>query len=169
MLDRTNGKNLVSKGFVGVNWSKGVDAKGQPIPDPAKEPKVDGSLVEHAGGGGTNWPPPSFDPETGLFYVNASSGYSVAYLTDTDPRPEGYGGGAGRRIRRAVARSDRLQDRQNRVEATTIPPAVSATAGAGILTTAGKLLFTGDPVRQPDRLRSRHRQNSLALPAPART
>jgi hypothetical protein len=35
----------------------------------------------------------------------------------------------------------------------------------GILTTAGKLLFTGDPVGQPDRLQSRRRQGALA-PAP---
>ena len=60
MLDRTNGKSLVTKGFVGVNWMKGVDDKGQPIPDPAKEPKVDGSLINTPGGGATNWPPPSF-------------------------------------------------------------------------------------------------------------
>jgi len=56
VLDRTNGKNLVTKGYVGVNWMKSVDAKGQPIPDPAKEPKVDGSLINTPGGGATNWP-----------------------------------------------------------------------------------------------------------------
>ena len=94
VLDRTNGKNLVTKGYVGVNWMKGVDAKGQPIPDPAKEPKVDGSLINTPGGGATNWPPPSFSPDTGLFYVNAKQGYSVTYLTDTDPEPQGYGGEA---------------------------------------------------------------------------
>src|SRR5499433_2587838 len=92
VLDRTNGKNLVSKGFVGVNWSKGVDMHGQPIPDPRKEPTTDGSLINTPAGGGTNWPPPSFDPDTGLFYVNADRGYSLAYLTDTDEKPEGYGG-----------------------------------------------------------------------------
>ena len=76
VLDRTNGSALVSKGFVGVNWSKGVDASGVPIPDPAKEP-VDGSLIDIAGGGGTNWYAPSYDPETGLFYVQAQRGYSI--------------------------------------------------------------------------------------------
>ena len=35
----------MTKGYVGVNWMKGIDDKGQPIPDPAKEPKVDGSLI----------------------------------------------------------------------------------------------------------------------------
>jgi acido-empty-quinoprotein group A len=37
VLDRTNGANLVSKPFVDLNWSKGIDAKGQPIPDPQRE------------------------------------------------------------------------------------------------------------------------------------
>ncbi len=69
---------------------KGLDAKGQPIPDPAKEPKVDGSLVDMPAGGGTNWPPPSFDPQTGLFYVNGKQGYGMAYLYDTSDHPEGY-------------------------------------------------------------------------------
>ena len=59
VLDRTNGKNLVSKPFSGTgNWAKGVDAKGQPIPDPAKEPKVDGSMIDMPAMGATNWPPP---------------------------------------------------------------------------------------------------------------
>src|SRR5258708_35315025 len=74
---------------------KGMDARGRPVPDPAKEAKVDGSRINPPGGGATNWPPPSFDPQTGLFYVNAKQGYSVTYLTDTDPEPQGYGGGGG--------------------------------------------------------------------------
>jgi len=38
-------KNIVTKEFVKTNWAKGIDAKGQPIPNPAKEPKRDGALV----------------------------------------------------------------------------------------------------------------------------
>ena len=40
VLDRTNGKNIVTTKFAKANWAKGVDAKGQPIPDPAKEPQT---------------------------------------------------------------------------------------------------------------------------------
>jgi PQQ-dependent dehydrogenase (methanol/ethanol family) len=69
VLDRTNGKSLISESFVPANWVKGYDDRGQPIPDPDKEPKPDGVLV--TGGVGTNWQAPSYDPETGLFYVNA--------------------------------------------------------------------------------------------------
>ena len=91
-----DGKNLVSKPFaVTGNWALGVDAKGQPIPNPAKEPTVDGTMIDMPAMGATNWPPPSYSPDTGLFYVNASLGYGLAYLYDTSDRPQGHGGGGG--------------------------------------------------------------------------
>jgi len=36
---------------------KSVDAKGQPIPDPPRKPKVDGSLINTPGGGATKLAP----------------------------------------------------------------------------------------------------------------
>ncbi len=45
VLDRTNGKNIVTSQFIPTNWAKGVDKNGSPIPDPAKMPQVDGALV----------------------------------------------------------------------------------------------------------------------------
>jgi acido-empty-quinoprotein group A len=144
VLDRTNGKSVVSKGFVGVDWSKGLDEKGQPIPDPAKEPKVDGSLVNIPAGGGTNWPPPSYDPQTELFYVNAQRGYSLAYLTDIDEHPEGYGGRGAGLFSEAVLEA--LSPKTGEIVWSHVyPSGAFGTTGAGILTTAGKLLFTGDP------------------------
>jgi len=71
-----------------MNWSKGIGPNGQPIGNPAKEATVDGVLVSPTSSGATNWPPPSFDPETGLFYVGTSESFSEFYLTDTDPHPE---------------------------------------------------------------------------------
>ena len=39
VLDRATGKNIVTAPFIDtLNWAKGLDAKGQPIPDPAKYP-----------------------------------------------------------------------------------------------------------------------------------
>src|SRR5882762_1217929 len=38
VLDRTNGKNLLTVPFGPVNWTLGVDAQGRPIPNPEKEP-----------------------------------------------------------------------------------------------------------------------------------
>src|SRR5262249_59743168 len=75
-----------------MNCSLGVNEKGQPINNPAKDAAVDGTLVSP--GSATNWPPPSFSPKTGLLYVGTQQSYGMQYLTDTDERPEGYGGGA---------------------------------------------------------------------------
>ena len=77
VLDRTNGKAIVSSEFVKTNWSIGYDEKGQPIPNPAKNPQIDGALVSPNQGGAANWQPPSFSPQTGLFYVNATRAFSV--------------------------------------------------------------------------------------------
>ena len=33
VLDRTNGKSLLTKPFAAVNWSKGIDEQGRPIPE----------------------------------------------------------------------------------------------------------------------------------------
>jgi acido-empty-quinoprotein group A len=146
VLDRTNGKSVVSKPYVPLNWSKGVDAKGQPIPDEKKEPTVDGSLLTMNPGGGTNWMPPSYSPQTGLFYVNATRGYSVTYLTDTSERPEGYGGsGRGLWSRHVL---EALDYKTGEVRWSHAYPTMDGSGGGlggpGILTTAGDLLFTGD-------------------------
>jgi acido-empty-quinoprotein group A len=146
VLDRTNGAHIVSKPFVALNWSKGVDANGQPIPDPQREPTVDGNLLTINGSGGTNWMPPSYSPQTGLFYVNATRGYSVTYLTDTSAKPEGYGGSTRNLWSQHVLEA--LDYKTGGVKwshlYTTADSAGGGYVGAGILTTAGGLLFTGD-------------------------
>ncbi|MGH9663346.1 MAG: PQQ-binding-like beta-propeller repeat protein, partial [Bryobacteraceae bacterium] len=142
LLDRTNGKNLVSTKMIEtMNWSKGLNAKGEPIGNPDKEPKVDGVLVSPASGGATNWPPPSFDPETGLFYVGTSETFSEFYLTDTDPHPEGYA--AAERSVGSYGGTVRAIDYQTGKTAWT-HKYPSGGGAAGMLTTAGKLLFSGD-------------------------
>jgi len=92
-LDRATGKKIVTAPMLdSLNWAKGLDAKGQPIPDPAKYPTTDGVLVSPSTGGATNWQAPSFNPETGLFYVGTTRTYSMYYLTDVDDHPVGWGG-----------------------------------------------------------------------------
>ena len=143
VLDRTNGKNLITAPFIDLNWSKGVNAKGQPIPDPAKEPKVDGTLVIPASSGATNWPPPSFNPDTGLFYFSATPSYAVYYLTDTSPRPEGYGGRDTQLWGESVVIA--MDYQTGKIRWKHVYPAQGQAHLSGILTTAGGLLFTGDP------------------------
>jgi alcohol dehydrogenase (cytochrome c) len=142
LLDRTNGKNLLTAPMIRtMNWSKGIDANGQPIANPAKEATIDGVLVSPPSDGATNWPPPSFDPETGLFYVGTAESFSMFYLTDTDPHPEGYG--AAERGVGSYGGSLRAIDYKT---GKTVWNHQYPSGGGqtGILTTAGKLLFAGD-------------------------
>jgi acido-empty-quinoprotein group A len=93
LLDRTNGQHLVTEPIIDtINWTSGLNKNGAPIANPAKYPSTDGVLVSPASGGATNWPMPSFDPQTGLLYVGTTRSYSMFYLTDTDARPEGWAG-----------------------------------------------------------------------------
>lgn len=141
VLDRTNGKNLVTSEFVKTNWAKGVDAKGQPIPNPAKEPQTNGALVSPNQGGAVNWPPPSFNPETGLFYVNASRAFSEYYIYDDSERPEGWGGndrgGWAEGMLQAIDYKTGKIRWSHKWEGTG--------TRSGLLSTAGNLLFAGDP------------------------
>jgi alcohol dehydrogenase (cytochrome c) len=141
VLDRTNGKNLVSKEFVKTNWSKGVDRKGQPIPNPAKEPQIDGALVTPNQAGAANWPPPSFSPQTGLFYINASRGFSVYYLFDDDEKPEGWGGNDRGGYAEAMLQAIDYKTGEIRWS----HKWEGAGIRSGVLTTAGNLVFAGDP------------------------
>lgn len=144
LLDRTNGKHLVTAPYVNLNWSKGIDQRGEPIPDPAKEPKTDGTLVTPASDGATNWPPPSFDPQTGLFYLSTVQSYSVFYLTDTDDRPEGYGGRDSGVWAQCALKA--IDYQTGKVRWTHTYPGRNGGV-FGMLTTAGNLLFSGDPSR----------------------
>ena len=137
VLDRTNGEHLLTAPFINSNWSLGINAKGQPIPNPKKEPARDGTLVSPSSNGASNWFAPSFHPATGLFYVVASQSYSVFYLT-AEGKAEGFAG-----------RDDFLN----------FPGTIKAIdyktgevrwthdlggMGSGLLTTSGNLLFAGD-------------------------
>jgi alcohol dehydrogenase (cytochrome c) len=143
VLDRATGKSIRSTEYVKTNWTKGLDAKGQPIPDPAKEPQTDGALVSPNQGGGQNWPPPSFSPQTGLFYANATRAFSVYYLyeNEDDEKPQGWGGNDRGGWSEAMLQA---------IDYTTGKVAWShkwtnsTAVRSGLLTTAGNVLFAGD-------------------------
>lgn len=92
LLDRVTGEHLLTAPFGPQNWRLGLNAKGEPIPNPRKDPSPDGTLYQ---GSGTNWYTPAFNPQTGLFYVNAGQGvWSLTYLTaGMEGEPEDHQGG----------------------------------------------------------------------------
>ncbi len=142
VLDRSTGENLLTSQFIPTDWAKGLDAKGQPIGDPQKEAVPGGALVHAVANGATNWQPPSYDPETGLFYLNGQEGWSFWYSAlDKDGRPEDHQGGSAISVsEKSVLVAVDVQTGTVRWQTETGKPRVSA----GVLTTAGHLLFSGD-------------------------
>jgi alcohol dehydrogenase (cytochrome c) len=147
-LDRQTGERLVTSQFSStVNWAKGLNAKGQPVRDPAKDHHVGGALVSSANGGATNWPPAAFSPDTGLLYVPTAENYAMYYLTELDPRGAmGLGGkeevgvgGGGTYISAIDYRTGKTVWKHK------FRTAVGdGRGGPGLLVTAGRLLFGGD-------------------------
>jgi alcohol dehydrogenase (cytochrome c) len=148
VLDRTNGEHLLTMKYSdAANWAAGVNAKGQLERNPEKDNTVAGSLVSPDNGGATNWYPPSYDPQSGLFYVVLRELYSMYYLTTTDPRVMvGLGGseqvGVGS-FGNSIAAIDYQTGKlawKYRFEGT----AGGFGGATGLLTTAGGLLFAND-------------------------
>jgi alcohol dehydrogenase (cytochrome c) len=140
VLDRKTGEHLLTEPYAKVSWAKGLDAQGRPIPDPDKEPRTDGTLVNPTSGGAANWPAQAFDPDSGLLFVPSVESYSIYYLTDTGPKPVGFGG-----------RDDLLEPQPaiTAIDYTTGKirwqhPFSPGIGFSGLLSTAGRLVFGGD-------------------------
>lgn len=149
VLDRSNGKNLLTGTFAAVNWAKGVDADGRPIGDPAKAPARDGRLVAPDEGGATNYRSPSFDPQTGLFIVSSRDAYGI-YFSKPEHGTVGWAGADYGIFGRAVLRSLDYQTGKIRWS----HDLHGGGAGAGVLTTDSGLTFTGDATRNVIALRT---------------
>jgi len=147
LLDRATGEHLLTSKYLdSLNWTKGINTKGQPAHDPAKDASVPGTLVSPDTNGGTNWPPPSFNPETGLLYFGTRQGFSVMYLTDTDGRPQGWA--AAERNVAVVGNALKAVDYKTGQVKWSRPlatgPAGSMGGPMGLLSTSGGLLFGND-------------------------
>jgi alcohol dehydrogenase (cytochrome c) len=139
VLDRTNGESLLTTTFGPVNWSIGVDKKGQPIPNPAKDPAPDGRLIAPDEGGLTNYRSPSFDSKTGLFIVDAHPSYGIYFAKPADGS-FGWAGADYGVWGKAILEAIDYQTGKIRWTHELGPNG----AGAGVLTTDSGLIFTGD-------------------------
>jgi alcohol dehydrogenase (cytochrome c) len=139
VLDRINGTNLRTVPFATVNWAKGVDKAGRPIPNPDKDPARDGRLIAPNEGGGTNYRSPSFDPATGLLIVSAQDGYGI-YFFKPEHGDYGWAGADYGVWSKGVLRAIDYQTGAIRWN----HDLGDGASSAGVLTTASGLLFTGD-------------------------
>ena len=139
VLDRTDGKSLLTVPFGTVNWASGVDKDGRPIPNPAKEPARDGRLIAPNEGGLTNYRSPSFDPETGLLLVNTQPSYGIYFQKPADGTfgwaGADYGVYANGVLKAIDYQTGKIRWKHELGE---------AHAGSGVLTTQSGLAFTGD-------------------------
>jgi len=81
VLDRTNGKVISAEPYVQVNWASEIDLKtGRPMTRPEAFYGKDKTITVMPGaGGGHNWAPMSFNPNTGLMYIPSSANSSGTY------------------------------------------------------------------------------------------
>ncbi|HUQ95887.1 MAG TPA: PQQ-dependent dehydrogenase, methanol/ethanol family [Bryobacteraceae bacterium] len=148
VLDRTNGKFLHGTPFVKLlNWSSGLTPEGRPIRVPGILPSVQGTKTCPATSGATNWMSPAYNPDTGFFYVVAQEGCGINYKARDTFRPGGnpfMGTGYVESplepwqiyVRALDLTTGKLQWEYKQVN--------SRRYGAGLLSTAGGLIFAGD-------------------------
>lgn len=139
VLDRTNGKDLLTVPYGPVNWTLGVDGEGHPIPNPAKEPAPDGRLIAPDEGGLTNYRAPSFDPKTGLFIVDAHPSWSIYFAKPADGTYGWAGADYGLWGKGVIEAIDYKTGKLRWTHE--VGPGGS---GAGVMTTDSGLTITGD-------------------------
>jgi alcohol dehydrogenase (cytochrome c) len=147
LLDRTNGKFLLGKPYTEVTWAKEIGADGRPVLIPNTDPSAEGTRVCPGGVGGTNWHSPSFSPKTGLFYL-FSKEQCHAFMADEKLEPPHH---PGRPYIGSAFFALPLEKDASAVRA--VEPATGkirwefkhfSGAWAGVLSTAGGLVFSGD-------------------------
>ncbi len=145
-LDRVTGEHIVtSKYGMATNWVKEVAKNGSLRRNPDKDPTVGGALVSPTAGGTINWEPPAFNPDTGLFYVSERNGYTLFYLTETDPRGSmGLGGIEQVGVGSAGSFLTAIDYKTGKIAWRRPYPGSGNGGGGGLLTTAGGLVFAGD-------------------------
>ena len=143
VLDRNTGKYLAGKEFAKQTWAKGMDDAGKPIVNPNSEPSVEGTKVYPDVTGGTNWFSPSYSPQANLFYVAARDVGGVFLKGNAEYKPGAQfnGGGQG-----PIAGEDSM----GAIRALTPDTGLlkwefklHSEAEAGVLSTAGNLVFAG--------------------------
>jgi len=149
VLDRSTGEHLITAklGLVN-NYASGIqpadkpqlNARGEVERNPYKDATMAGSLVNNDV---LNYPPPTFSPQTGLFYINEDNSLHISYLMEPDPRGSmGLGGtlsGGGLDWGNYL---DAIDYKTGKV----VWRHKLTGANVGLLTTAGGLLFMNDGI-----------------------
>lgn len=148
VFDRRDGKLLLAKPFVkNLTWASEIGADGRPVKLPGQEPTPGGTKVCPSQDGATNWFSPSFNPTTGLYYVQTFEKCSTYTKGDSKVWEPGktYLGGTQR-----IARDPEPQRILKAIDfstgniAWTLPQPGPAMSWGGTLTTASGLVIFGE-------------------------
>jgi len=148
VLDRVTGEFLQGTPFIkNLNWASGLTKEGRPIRVPGVVPSFQGTKTCPATSGATNWMSPAFNPDTGWFYFVAQEGCGINTKSGDTFRPGGFAFmGTGyiespeepwqMYVRALDLTTGKLMWEHQQVN--------SRRYGAGVLSTAGGLIFAGD-------------------------
>jgi PQQ-dependent dehydrogenase (methanol/ethanol family) len=152
VLDRLTGAFISAQPFVQVTWAKGIDPEtGRPMVNPGAHYDNGGGTVtvQPGAGGGHNWSPMSYNPNTGLVYVPSTTTSSGTYTVDPN-----FTYVAGR-SNTGLARGNRGATNDGTAAPPPPPPAKTLPA-IGPVPPEGQrgMLVAWDPVTQKERWRS---------------
>lgn len=148
VLDRTNGQLLLAKPFLKkLNWAEAIGKDGRPILNTLKETPEGDTYVCPGFQGGANWFATSFNPGTGLYYLNVLERCNLfSKRTGEWQAGKSYMGGAARPAPgesfEKVLRAINIQTGEIEWELPQVSGTV--TARAGLLSTASGLVFFGE-------------------------
>jgi alcohol dehydrogenase (cytochrome c) len=148
VFDRTGGQLLLAKQFLKkLNWADGIGRDGRPIVRNLPVQPNGDIYVCPGFQGGTNWFSTSFNPATGLYYfqvLERCNNFSKQKMEWQAGK--GFMGGAGRPVPgESFEKSLRAINIQTGETAWEIPQVTTtATASAGVISTASGLVFFGE-------------------------
>jgi len=147
VLDRTDGAFLLGKQYArNVTWAGGLTPQGRPMIVPNMEPSLEGKRVCPSLEGSSNWYATSFNPTTGLYYVQTNDKCGVFTRTPMEwEAGKGFMGGSfkqapdepAQRILRAI-------DIQTGRIVWELPETGAVDSWGGTLSTAGGLVIFGE-------------------------
>ena len=147
VLDRTDGTFLLGKPYAAnITWARGLTREGRPIVVPDMEPSLEGKRVCPSLEGASNWYSTSFNPSTGLYYVQTNDKCGIFTKTPMVwEAGKGYMGGSfkqapdepARRVLRAI-------DIRTGKAVWELPQTGAVDSWGGTLSTAGGIVIFGE-------------------------
>jgi len=147
VLDRTNGKFLMGKQYTkNVTWATGLTSEGRPITVPNMEPSLEGKRVCPSLEGSSNWYSTSFNPSTGLYYVQTNDKCGIFTKTPMEwEAGQGFMGGSFKQAPDEPAqRVLRAFDIQTGKTVWELPQSGGVDSWGGTLSTAGGVVIFGE-------------------------